>query len=320
MKPPPLPADEPARLAELRALDVLDTPAEERFDRITRLAKRLFDVPMVAVSLVDERRQWFKSSVGLAMSQTPREDAFCGHAILGDGMMEVPDAAVDERFHDNPLVTQDPGVRFYAGFPIKGPGGSALGTLCLFDHTPRRLSSEDHALLRDLTQMVEQELVSLRLATTDELTGLANRRGFLPLARSALAMCRRARQPAALSFFDLDGLKLVNDRLGHAAGDDMIRGFAEALRRSFRDSDLIARLGGDEFVALFPFSDEDAESAQQRLQLTVDSRNGMLPAEQHIRYSVGTVRIDPASPRDIGAWMGDADALMYQRKRERYGR
>jgi diguanylate cyclase (GGDEF)-like protein len=320
MKTPPVPGDEPARLAALRSLAILDTPAEERFDRITRLARRLFGVPMAAISLVDEDRQWFKSHPGLPISETPREVSFCGHAILGHQVMDVPDAAADERFRDNPLVSGDLAIRFYAGCPLKGPDGRTLGTLCVFDRSPRLFTPEDRALLRDLTEMAEHELAALRLATTDELTGLSNRRGFLALAQQAVAMCARAGQPACLSFIDLDGLKGVNDRLGHAAGDDLIRGFAEIMQRAFRNSDIVARLGGDEFVVLFTYCAEGTGALHQRLEKAVDGHNAGQPAERRIAYSVGTVTIEPTSSRSIQEWLAEADARMYQRKREKRSR
>jgi diguanylate cyclase (GGDEF)-like protein len=317
MKAPPLPVDEPARLAALQGLELLDTPSEERFERITRLARRLFGVPMAVISLVDRDRQWFKSHPGLEMDQTPRDISFCGHAILGDRIMEVPDAAADPRFHDSPLVTDEPHIRFYAGCPLKAPDGSKIGTLCLMDRTPRTLGPDDHTLLRDLAEMAEQELAALRLATTDDLTGLSNRRGFIALAQQALAMCRRVKQSACLSFFDLDGLKAVNDRLGHAAGDELIRRFANVLVHAFRDSDVIARLGGDEFVVLMTYCSQAVASIQGRLQEAVDERNAELPEEEAIRFSVGTVKIDPTIHRSIDEWLHDADTLMYRRKQEK---
>ena len=319
MKPPSRPEDEATRLAALRALDILDTPAEERFERITRLARRLFGVPMATISLVDEDRQWFKSHPGLEVEETPRDVSFCGHAILGDGVMEVPDATADERFQCNPLVEQAPNIRFYAGFPLKAPDGSKIGTLCLLDRTPRSLSAEDHDLLKDLAGMAEQEMAALQLATTDELTGLSNRRGFLALAQQALAMCRRAGRPACLLYFDLDGLKAVNDRLGHAAGDELIRGFAAVLRQAFRASDVLARLGGDEFVVLMTYSPEAAESVQQRLQEMVDERNAARPGEPMLRFSGGAVLIDPQGDGGIEQWLREADARMYERKQARRG-
>lgn len=136
MQIPAKPADEPARLDALRALNILDTSPEERFDRLTRLAKRLFDVPIALVSLVDVDRQWFKSCVGLDASETPRDISFCGHAIVGDEILMIRDTLVDERFHDNPLVTGAPHIRFYAGCPLRVPNGSKIGTLCLIDADP----------------------------------------------------------------------------------------------------------------------------------------------------------------------------------------
>src|SRR6516165_6239377 len=116
----PIPKDDVNRLEALRALGLLDTPPEERFDRITRLLTRVMGVPMAFLSLVDADRQWFKSSCGLSMPQTPRAVSFCGHAILSDEPLVVPDAAKDERFRDNPLVTGEPHIRFYAGQPLHG--------------------------------------------------------------------------------------------------------------------------------------------------------------------------------------------------------
>ena len=137
MLKPPIPKNEAQRMESLRSLHILDTPAEERFDRITRLAKRLFGVPIALVSLVDESRQWFKSRQGLDATETPREISFCGHSILCDDTMVIADAAQDERFADNPLVTDEPHIRFYAGCPVQTPDRQRIGTLCIIDRQPR---------------------------------------------------------------------------------------------------------------------------------------------------------------------------------------
>jgi len=162
--PPPRPADESARLQALHALGILDSPPDERFDTLTRLATRLFGVPIAAVSLIDEHRQWFKSCAGLPVRETPREVSFCGHAILGAEILVVEDARLDARFADNPLVLGPPHIRFYAGSPLVGPDGSRLGTLCVIDSRPRRFGADDGALLRDLARLAELELGSLALA------------------------------------------------------------------------------------------------------------------------------------------------------------
>ncbi|HEU4535340.1 MAG TPA: GAF domain-containing protein, partial [Polyangiaceae bacterium] len=128
MVPAPLPDDEASRLAALRAYEILDTEAERPFDDLARLASAICGAPVALVSFVDERRQWFKAKVGLDHSETPRDVAFCAHAILGDDLFVIDDAFDDVRFVDNPLVRGDPYVRFYAGAPLRARGGEKLGT------------------------------------------------------------------------------------------------------------------------------------------------------------------------------------------------
>ncbi|MEI6620714.1 MAG: GAF domain-containing protein [Actinomycetes bacterium] len=160
MKSPKIPDDEESRLAELRSLEVLDTAAEERFDELTRRAAHYFNVPIALISLVDTDRQWFKSAFGLAASQTPREVSFCGHAVAQDSTLVVHDAWSDDRFSDNPLVMDNPQVRFYAGRPIHGPTGQPLGTFCIIDHVPRELSERDLSVLNFFADQAEAQLGS----------------------------------------------------------------------------------------------------------------------------------------------------------------
>jgi DNA-binding response OmpR family regulator len=155
----PLPPDEPERLRALHDAGVLDSPAEERFDRITRLARRVFDVPIALVSLVDADRQWFKSHQGLDVRETHREVSFCAHAIHDDRVFIVPDALTDPRFADNPAVTGAIRARFYAGRPIR-MFGRRVGTLCLVDRRPRELRDDDVRALNDLATLVEEELAA----------------------------------------------------------------------------------------------------------------------------------------------------------------
>jgi PAS domain S-box-containing protein len=162
MKTPALPANETERLEALARYQILDTPPEQAFDDLTKLASHILDVPIAVVSLVDEARQWFKSSVGIDVRETPREYAFCAHAILGKDVMVVGDALRDERFHDNPLVTTHPGFRFYAGAPLLTDDGFALGTLCLVDRKPRELTSDELELLRALARQVVSRLEERR--------------------------------------------------------------------------------------------------------------------------------------------------------------
>ncbi|MDA1099900.1 MAG: response regulator [Proteobacteria bacterium] len=160
---PAKPDNEQQRLSSLHSLDILDTPADESFDRITRMVQRHFQVPIALVSLVDAGRQWFKSRQGLDATETPRNISFCGHAILGKDIFQVPNAIEDERFADNPLVTGPPNIRFYAGAPLATPDGMKLGTLCIIDTAPRSLSDHDLQMLRDCADCVEQDIARLTL-------------------------------------------------------------------------------------------------------------------------------------------------------------
>lgn len=158
MKEAPLPGNEQQRLDALRRLEVLDTPPERAFDDLVTLVSELCGVPIALVSLVDEKRQWFKACIGLRVTETPRDQAFCAHAILDDKPLVIEDALADERFRDNPLVTSDPSIRFYAGVPLVTENGFALGTLCAIDRVPRSLDQEQLAALSALARQVVREL------------------------------------------------------------------------------------------------------------------------------------------------------------------
>ena len=317
MQVPAKPQDEATRLDTLRALNILDTSPEERFDRLTRLAKRLFGVPIALVSLVDEDRQWFKSCQGLNASETSRDISFCGHAILGEDIFLIPNAAADERFQDNPLVTNEPHVRFYAGCPLRVSNGSKLGTLCLIDREPRDFDEDDLALLRDLARMAEQELAAVQLATMDELTMLSNRRGFEALSQHALGLCKRLEKPASMMFFDLNLFKQINDRFGHAEGDRALTKFAQILKEAFRESDVLGRLGGDEFAVLLTNASlETSDAVLGRFSQHVEEYNRESQRGYDILYSVGTVQYDSSRHGNVPDLMAEADTLMYEQKKQ----
>lgn len=315
MKKPDIPLDEEARLKALRSLNVLDTPSEDRFDRLTRLAKRMFDVPIALVSLVDENRQWFKSCVGLNVSETPRDISFCGHAILGNEIFIVPDTIKDERFSDNPLVLNEPYIRFYAGCPLRYLDGSMLGTLCIIDTQPRDLNEEDLEALKDLAELAEHELMAVQLATLDELTNISNRRGFIKLAQHGLNICSRHNISASLVFFDLNKFKSINDTFGHAEGDTALIAFSDNMKNTFRDSDVIGRLGGDEFaVLLTDTSLEPAEKTISRFRASIEHYNKESNPGYEISFSEGIVAIDHENDISFESLLSQADSLMYDKK------
>ena len=187
----PQPSNEAERLAALKEYHILDTGTDQSYDDITTLAAHICEVPIAMISLVDEARQWFKSRLGVEQQQTPREAAFCAHAILKNGNFIVRDATRDRRFADNALVTGEPHIRFYAGIPLINPEGLALGTLCVVDRQPRRLSTAQlkalQALSRQVMALLELRRVSTHLA--DALDHVKTLQGLLPIC----AWCKRIR-------------------------------------------------------------------------------------------------------------------------------
>ncbi len=304
-------------MAKLRSLGILDTPNEWRFDRLTQLTQRIFKVPISVVSLVDENRQWFKSSVGLNVSETPRAESFCGHAILGPEILIIEDTLRDERFSDNPLVLGEPHIRFYAGCPLV-LDNRRLGTLCIIDQSPRSLDQDQIETLRDLASVVERELSATLLATKDDLTGLSNRRGFLALAQQSLQLCNRQGIPVCLLYLDLDRFKAINDTRGHEEGDRALITFAETIQHVCRDSDVIARLGGDEFVVLLINSTKDqARQVVNRFKEALNQANKLSNRDYEMEFSFGIMSYQPERHETIAELLSDGDELMYELKRLR---
>lgn len=321
MESAPIPLNEQARLAGVRSLGILDTPAEERFDRITRLATRLLSAPIALLSFVDQDRLWFKSRQNWEQSEASREASFCAHAIVDDDVLVVRDATADARFEDNPLVTEDPNIRFYAGCAIKSSEGHHLGTLCVIDREPRELSDEDKLLLCDLTRMVELELATIDLALTDELTGLVNRRGYQTIGTQIVELSKRKELELAACFIDLDDMKSINDAYGHEAGDDALKALAGLLQESFRDSDVIARVGGDEFcVLLAGTASAGAAVAETRLHDAIQRYNEESGAPYHLLASIGWAAVAGDAVTNLAALTNLADRAMYEKKLTKVGR
>jgi diguanylate cyclase (GGDEF)-like protein len=311
------PEKEAERLAALRSYAVLDTVCETAFDNIAELAAILTKSPIALISLVDAERQWFKSHIGMEAQETPREMSFCAHAILTpDRPLIVPDAINDPRFADNPLVTREQGIRFYAGVPLVNREGVALGTLCVIDHQARELSEMDQIIL---TRLAENVMTTLELRRTtsqvhrfamlDFLTGLPNRPAMIEALVRAIASQERHGDGFSLLYMDLDGFKTVNDRLGHATGDSVLREVAAALQAVTRIEDQAARLGGDEFALLVMGSDGVAAGHRFRAEL----KNRMQAHGWQVTASIGAAWFRRVPP-SIDAALSAADALMYRAK------
>ncbi len=207
MKAPQIPVNEAERMNALRESGLLEIDNYPAFDRLTRLATRFFRVPLAMITLVDDHAAIVKSADGQVPATQPRDLSFCGHTILGDAPLVVSDTLLDERFADNPQVVGDPGVRFYAGFPLRLRDGACVGSLCLIDYAPREFTAADAAVLADLSALAEDEFAAVSAATTDELTGLFNRRGFNQFAQFALSVSQRRAEPLTLGWLDLDHFK-----------------------------------------------------------------------------------------------------------------
>lgn len=320
MPPARLPANETARLTALRSYDVLDTACEASFENLAFLAAKLTGTPTALVSLVDEDRQWLKARFGCNLIETPRSSAFCAYAVLDPSQpLIVGDATQDVRFLDNPLVTGPPFIRFYAGVPLVDPEGFALGTLCVLDQNPREFPPESIEILTSLAQAVMTTLQLRRavrqvasLAMTDALTGLPNRPAFMQALDQAIARQTRDGSPFTLLYLDLDGLKQINDTLGHAVGDRVLIAAAAALRASMRKQDTPARLGGDEFGAVLVGGDgSEAELAAERVRSGIE--NYMREAGWPVTASVGSAVFEQSPHSAIGA-ITAVDRLMYEAK------
>ncbi|QOL25447.1 sensor domain-containing diguanylate cyclase [Thalassotalea sp. LPB0316] len=317
MRNPDIPDNELERLQALHALKILDTEPEERFDRLTRMARRLFNVPIALVSLVDEDRQWFKSCFGLPVKETGRDVSFCGHAILSDECLVIEDATKDSRFADNPLVLDEPCIRFYAGYPLKGINGVRLGTFCIIDDKPRTFSGNDLRDFEDLAVLAERELEAVQISTLDELTGITNRRGFNILAEFSFQMCHRMHLNLSLVYFDLDKFKAINDSYGHQEGDEVLIAFSCLLSKELRESDILARLGGDEFAVLFTGANiHQTKRTIERFQQALDTFNANSDKPYEIAFSYGMVSYNESQHNSIEALIDHADKQMYARKKK----
>lgn len=314
---PAIPSNEAKRIQTLRDMSLLDTPPEERFDRVTRLAKQVFSTSIALVSLVDADRQWFKSRQGLDAEETPRDISFCGHAILDDKIMVVNNATEDQRFCDNPLVCGNPNIRFYAGYPLAAPDGSRVGTLCIIDDKPREISSEQLSLLRELGRMIEEELITADASTSDPVTGLSNRNGMLVIADHLLSMCKRTEQPATLLMFHLRNLHDIEEGSGRPEGDAVAVEMAHMLMACFRDSDVFARLSLDIFCVLLAGSDlEGVETARYRFEEQLSARNREDREKCEMRIDAHAVAFKEGRHGDAEALLQDAEVRILEAQDE----
>jgi diguanylate cyclase (GGDEF)-like protein len=311
-------ADEPARLAALQRLAIMDTPREEPFDNVVNLVRTILGVPISAVTLVDGDRQWFKAIEGLEAVETPRSESFCAYAIQQRAPLLIPDARLDSRVSDYPAVTQDPHVRSYAGVPLVTSDGYNVGALCAVDIRPRDFSESELDILRNFARIVVNEMELRRIAERDQLTGALTRRGFIEKANQEIARCHRYGRAASLILLDVDHFKAVNDTWGHPAGDEVLRELAATLQGGARAADVLGRLGGEEFAMLLPETGmPDALVAAERFRVALAERPIAVGPNQTITVtaSFGVALLD-GSITVAEEWLAQADGPLYKAKRD----
>ena len=313
----PLPASdgETRRLAALDDLDIMDTPREEAFDRITRLAKKVFHVPYVYFNMIDGHRTYGKSVQGLDFAEAPRHLSFCQHTIRQQEPLIVPDARADERFAANPYVLGNPNIRFYAGVPIQATDGHNVGTLCVVDDRPRDFSREQVEMLQDLARMAGDELTLRQAVATDSLTGALSRRAFKEQARQMASLAVRHKHELSCLALDIDHFKTINDSFGHSAGDRVLVEVMAACRRQLRATDPVGRLGGEEFAILLPqTSRPKALLVAEKIRMAIEAlsiASGPVPIS--VTVSLGAASIDRMT-RDADSLLKHADEALYEAK------
>lgn len=313
----PEPVGETTRLCSLQNLKVLDTLPGERFDRITSLVARVFDVPVALVNLTDESLKWFNVDQDTDAPEAESATVFCSKTIRAEDAFVVSDVQADPRFSSRPCVVDGVKVRSYAGFPVHASDGARVGTLCVMDERPRQFSEDHIANLRSFAEMVDRELALLTQSTSDELTRLMNRRGFVQIAEHMLALCQRNGKPATIIGIDLDKFKTINDTWGHEAGDRVLKRFAALLLKTFRASDVVARLGGDEFCILSSYSDREAIRTSLARLTEAYSVSELATEFPMMSWSAGIAEYDPSEEPVLDALLQEADSRMYAAKQAR---
>lgn len=322
------------RIARLHSLDPFYTPLEERFERITRLARRALDVPIAAITVVQDGRQWFKSVAGLQVSELPLEKSLCTEVLKNGRPVIVPDTRDDLYLMENALVCGKPNIRFYAGAPLKDSNKKTVGTFCAMDVEPRKPDANFGTILADLADMAQRELFSVELnnaqaalasklgrarrqAMFDPLTRLWNRRGGTELLNAALQDALKHDHTLGVCLADIDNFKQINDQFGHQVGDQVLRRMAAGIVASVRPQDIVCRYGGEEFLVIVHDVDQAGCGAiGERIcsgmrNLSIQTGGEALPAT----ISVGVALRGRGETLSAEQLVGRADKALYESKR-----
>ena len=327
--------NEEDRIQALRSLHVLDTPIEERFERITRLARNAFNVPICAISCVDQTRVWFKSSQGIDHTQVSRGGSFCQHTILQHKVMIVEDARIDKRYSNFSCVQSDMNFVFYAGAPIYSPCGQPIAAFCLVGTEPREFSLQDTEMLNDFARLAERELAassineiehnlithvdeSWRQMLIDPMTRLWNHEGIMMVAGEALSNSFESHTGMCMTMLDIRRFHEINSALGQSGGDELLKAFSSALLHEVRKDDALGRIHGNQFLIIMNSISDQAriEAATARFRRFIDSYqiNGVQGYTQ-LEAAIVAISIPPKWTGDLETLFEELDDAMFQAKR-----
>lgn len=299
------------KLAQIPESTFFCTPIEERFERITRLARRALNIPVAAITFLNEDKQWFKSVAGWAVSELPNDQSFCPITLAAGELTIFEDTRREVALSQHPLVTAGPQFRFYAGLPITDQNDELCGTFCVFDQKPRQFSAADKATLTDLAMLAQREIAgeqfrsihnsmtaklgaARRESMMDELTRLWNRRGASVMLKAALDDVAEENSSIGIAILDLDNFKHINDTYGHQIGDEVLRKTALRLIQSLRSVDSVCRIGGDEFLLIMKDCDSSTARAtterirRQVVETPIATRQGKITISTSVGYAIRT--------------------------------
>lgn len=326
----PRPTDDNSRLAALHRYDALEAPTSDDFTFLTELAAKVCDVPYAFITLVDAERVLVKSFTGMSVDSMPRGQCYCSLAVLGDDATEICDLSKDARTAAMPLTTEAPYMRMYSSVPLTTSDGYAIGTLCVMNTKPGCLSTGQRDMLRKLARQV-MALLELRanekalkssmdeletLATTDELTGLHNRRSLMNRLKFEVARTRRFRTPLTAVMVDVDHFKQINDEFGHQVGDEVLAAIGRLVRENVRVIDVAGRYGGEELCILLPNTPLEgarkfAETLRSRIEAQVHSAGARTVP---VTASLGIGSFNHMDIDDAEMLLKQADAALYRAK------
>lgn len=306
--------DEAGRLSAVARYEIMDTPSEPQFDHIVSLLKTIFKAPIALISVIDDRRQWYKACEGLGVGEIPRDMAFCNYTIQSADILAIEDTTLDPRFASHPLVVGEPHLRSYLGIPLTSPDGYNIGTICIVDTRPRTFGADEYETLRQFAAVAISQFELRQIASRDALTGMATRRAFTEAAQRELSRFLRHGQPVTLVLFDLDRFKSINDTFGHGVGDAVLKSASAACEAVKRNEEQIGRIGGEEFAILLVNTGlPEALTAAERFRKAIEAATIEQQPALPFTASFGLSQCS-AETADVETWMDRADKALYAAK------